>query len=193
MFLGRTYIGLLQSCLEIYSGQQSEMCFTPVPQRTEWLLTFACIILGILSVTSTIGLLILSHWKYRVMKHARWLGFVASKYFSVVSFKTWFNSVVSFKTWFILINTITVIRINKCFISLRFSSFIKPIYLFSVILFCLAAVIFPIGFNMEQIGGEPYQLPNNYQVGISYIFFVLALWITVVSELFASKVCLPHF
>lgn len=136
---GRTYIGLLQSCLEIYSGQQSEMCFTPVPQRTEWLLTFACIILGILSVTSTIGLLILSHWKYRVMKHARWLGFVA------------------------------------------------------IILFCLAAVIFPIGFNMEQIGGEPYQLPNNYQVGISYIFFVLALWITVVSELFASKVCLPHF
>lgn len=183
MFIGRTYIGLLQSCLEIYSGQQSEMCFTPVPQRTEWLLTFACIILGILSVTSTIGLLILSHWKYRVMKHARWLGFVASKYFSVVSFKT----------WFILINTITVIRINNCFISLRFSSFIKPIYLFSVILFCLAAVIFPIGFNMEQIGGEPYQLPNNYQVGISYIFFVLALWITVVSELFASKVCLPHF
>lgn len=106
LFVGRTYIGLLQSCLEIYSGQQSEMCFTPVPQRTEWLLTFACIILGILSVTSTIGLLILSHWKYRVMKHARWLGFVASKYFSVVSFKTWFNSVVSFKTWFILINTI---------------------------------------------------------------------------------------
>lgn len=88
MFIGRTYIGLLQSCLEIYSGQQSEMCFTPVPQRTEWLLTFACIILGILSVTSTIGLLILSHWRYRVMKHARWLGFVASKYFSVISFKT---------------------------------------------------------------------------------------------------------
>ena len=76
---GRTYIGLLQSCLEIYSGQQREVCFTPVPQRTEWLLTFVCIILGILSVTSTIGLLILSHWKYRVMKHARWLGFVASK------------------------------------------------------------------------------------------------------------------
>lgn len=66
-------------------------------------------------------------------------------------------------------------------------------FIFSVILFCKAAVVFPIGFNMDQIGGEPYQLPNNYQVGISYIFFVLALWITVVSELFASKVCLPHF
>ena len=65
--------------------------------------------------------------------------------------------------------------------------------LISVILFCLAAVIFPIGFDMDQIGGEAYQLPNNFRVGISYIFFVLALWITVVSQLFASKVCLPHF
>ncbi|VDI03930.1 modulator of smoothened protein-like [Mytilus edulis] len=136
---GRTYIGLLKSCLEMYGQQQSEMCFTPSPIRAEWILTFICIILGIMCVTTTIILLIISHWKYRVMKHARWLGFAA------------------------------------------------------MILFCKAAVVFPIGFNMDQIGGEPYQLPNNYQVGISYIFFVLALWITVVSELFASKVCLPHF
>ena len=63
----------------------------------------------------------------------------------------------------------------------------------SVIMFCNAAVIFPTGFNMDHIGGEPYQLPSSYQVGISYIFFVLALWITVISELFAGKVCLPHF
>jgi len=62
-----------------------------------------------------------------------------------------------------------------------------------VVLFCMAAVLFPIGFHMDQIGGEPYQLPSSYHVGISYIFFVLALWITVVSELFAGKVCLPHF
>jgi hypothetical protein len=62
-----------------------------------------------------------------------------------------------------------------------------------VVLFCLAAVIFPLGFSMSEIGGEPYQLPNSYQVGLSYIFFVLALWITVISELFAGKVCLPHF
>jgi len=65
--------------------------------------------------------------------------------------------------------------------------------LVAVVLFCMAAVLFPIGFHMDQIGGEPYQLPSSYHVGISYIFFVLALWITVVSELFAGKVCLPHF
>ena len=65
--------------------------------------------------------------------------------------------------------------------------------LVSVIVFCLAAVLFPVGFDMDQIGGTKYQLPNNFQVGISYIFFILALWLTVVSELFASKICLPRF
>lgn len=50
-----------------------------------------------------------------------------------------------------------------------------------------------MGFHIAEIGGQPYQLPNSHQVGISYILFVLALWITVISELFAGKVCLPHF
>lgn len=63
----------------------------------------------------------------------------------------------------------------------------------AVVLFCCAAVIFPLGFHIDEIGGQPYQLPNSHQVGISYILFVLALWITVISELFAGKVCLPHF
>ena len=65
--------------------------------------------------------------------------------------------------------------------------------IFPVILFCLAAVIFPLGFNADVIGGQPYQLPTSHQVGLSYIMFVLAVWITVISELFAGKVCLPHF
>ncbi|XP_033325389.1 uncharacterized protein LOC117219932 isoform X2 [Megalopta genalis] len=63
----------------------------------------------------------------------------------------------------------------------------------AMVLFCLAAVIFPMGFHIVEIGGQPYQLPNSHQVGNSYILFVLALWITVISELFAGKVCLPHF
>ncbi|KAH9498383.1 hypothetical protein Btru_008138 [Bulinus truncatus] len=134
---GDTNIGLLKTCLTIYG--RPPICFMPSPVRGEWLLTFICIVLGIICISITIVLLALSYWEYRVMKFARWLGFVA------------------------------------------------------MILFCLAAVIFPIGFDMDQIGGEAYQLPNNYRVGISYIFFVLALWITVVSQLFASKVCLPHF
>uniref|UniRef100_A0A0K8TKB7 Putative conserved plasma membrane protein n=1 Tax=Tabanus bromius TaxID=304241 RepID=A0A0K8TKB7_TABBR len=63
----------------------------------------------------------------------------------------------------------------------------------AMVLFCLAAVVFPLGFRIEEIGGQPYQLPNTYKIGISYIMFILALWITVASELFAGKVCLPHF
>lgn len=63
----------------------------------------------------------------------------------------------------------------------------------SMIFFCTAAVVFPMGFTVDYIGGEYYQLPSSHQVGISYIFFVLALWITVISELFAGKVCMPHF
>jgi len=63
----------------------------------------------------------------------------------------------------------------------------------AVIFLCVAAVIFPLGFSQQQIGGASYQLPAQYQVGISYILFVMSLWTTVISELFASKICLPHF
>ena len=63
----------------------------------------------------------------------------------------------------------------------------------AIIVFCLASIVFPLGFTVDEIGGVPYQLPNNFQVGLSYIFFVMALWITVISELFVSKLCLPHF
>ncbi|XP_022668598.1 uncharacterized protein C16orf52 homolog B-like isoform X1 [Varroa jacobsoni] len=63
----------------------------------------------------------------------------------------------------------------------------------AMVLFCIAAVVFPVGFGTEQIGGEAYQLPSSHQVGISYILFILALWVTVISELFAGKVCMPHF
>ncbi|WAQ96343.1 CP52A-like protein [Mya arenaria] len=60
-------------------------------------------------------------------------------------------------------------------------------------LFCLAAVIFPVGFAIEEIGGQPYKLPNQTQVGTSYVLFILAIFFTVISELFAGKVCLPMF
>ncbi len=62
----------------------------------------------------------------------------------------------------------------------------------ALISFCLAAVIFPLGFYVKEINGYAYQLPNSHQIGISYIFFILSLWIVVISELFAGKICLPH-
>ncbi|XP_064618844.1 modulator of smoothened protein-like [Lineus longissimus] len=93
----------------------------------------------------------------------------------------------------IFLVTITIVLLAISYWKYTVMKYARWLGFVAMVLFCLAAVIFPIGFNMDQIGGEPYQLPNNFQVGISYIFFVLALWITVVSELFAGKVCLPHF
>ena len=61
----------------------------------------------------------------------------------------------------------------------------------SVVLFCLAALIFPIGFYIDEIGGEPYKLPKTVQVGSSYVMFVISIFLTIISELFAGKVCLP--
>jgi hypothetical protein len=74
---GDTNIGLLKTCLTIYG--RPNICFMPSPVRGEWLLTFICIVLGIICISVTIVLLALSYWEYRVMKFARWLGFVASK------------------------------------------------------------------------------------------------------------------
>jgi len=71
--------------------------------------------------------------------------------------------------------------------------FAKWVGFSTVILFCLASIVFPVGFSIDEIGGVPYQLPNNFQVGLSYIFFIMALWITAIAELFVSKLCLPHF
>ncbi|ESO00937.1 hypothetical protein HELRODRAFT_175436 [Helobdella robusta] len=134
---GNIYIGLLQTCIIIYNRQME--CFTPDNIQPELVITFVLISGGIICITITICFLIISCWRFNVMKYARWFGFVA------------------------------------------------------MVMFCLAAIIFPISFYMDQIGGEIFQLPPSFHVGIAYIFFVLALWITVVSELFAGKVCLPHF
>ncbi|ROT73336.1 putative uncharacterized protein C16orf52-like A [Penaeus vannamei] len=89
--------------------------------------------------------------------------------------------------------TIVLLALSHCRISLYIMAYARWVGFTAMVLFCLAAVVFPMGFYVEEIGGEPYQLPNSFQVGYSYIFFVLALWMTVVSELFAGKVCLPNF
>ncbi|KAJ8383982.1 hypothetical protein AAFF_G00212260 [Aldrovandia affinis] len=56
-----------------------------------------------------------------------------------------------------------------------------------MILFCMAALIFPIGFYISEVGGQPYKLPNNTVVGSSYVLFVLSIFFTIVGLLFAGK------
>lgn len=65
------------------------------------------------------------------------------------------------------------------------------LFFLPVILFCMAALIFPIGFYINEVGGQPYKLPNNTVVGSSYVLFVLSIFFTIVGLLFAGKVCLP--
>jgi small-conductance mechanosensitive channel len=62
----------------------------------------------------------------------------------------------------------------------------------AMIFFCIAALIFPVGFYMDEIGGEPYKLPTTVKVGSSYVMFILAIFLTIISELFAGKICLPR-
>uniref|UniRef100_A0A8C5LDL1 Uncharacterized protein n=1 Tax=Jaculus jaculus TaxID=51337 RepID=A0A8C5LDL1_JACJA len=53
-----------------------------------------------------------------------------------------------------------------------------------MILFCMAALIFPIGFYINKVRGQPYKLPNNTVVGSSYVLFVLSIFFTIVGLLF---------
>ncbi|XP_032231257.1 uncharacterized protein C16orf52 homolog A isoform X2 [Nematostella vectensis] len=59
----------------------------------------------------------------------------------------------------------------------------------ALILFNLAALVFPLGFHMPEIGGMPFKLPNGTNVGHSFILFVFSIILTVTSEMFLFKVC----
>ena len=166
--IGDTRLGLMRTCLTLNDRPQE--CYNS-ELNTPWLFTLVAIFSGCICLTVTIVLMVISHWDRTVGPYAKWIGFSAGK-----------------KDKYLIFITIGI-NFNISFLSKR----IINLYLFSVILFCLASIVFPIGFSVDEIGGAPYQLPNSSQVGLSYIFFVMALWITVISELFASKVCLPHF
>ncbi|XP_060818693.1 uncharacterized protein C16orf52 homolog A isoform X2 [Bombus pascuorum] len=104
----------------------------------------------------------------------------------------WFMALICIFVGCILI-TATIILIVTSLWDRNVISYARWVGFTAMVLFCLAAVIFPMGFHIDEIGGKPYQLPSSHQVGISYILFVLGLWATVLSELLAGKVCLPHF
>ncbi|XP_031554178.1 uncharacterized protein C16orf52 homolog A-like [Actinia tenebrosa] len=63
------------------------------------------------------------------------------------------------------------------------------IIFFALALFNLAAIVFPLGFHMPEIGGVPFKLPNGTSVGPSFIMFIFCIIMTVASELFLFKIC----
>ncbi|XP_051969092.1 modulator of smoothened protein isoform X2 [Xyrauchen texanus] len=127
-------IGLVKQCLTIYGRKR--VCISP-SLPPEWITALFFIIMGIISLSITCGLLVISHWRREAMKYARWIAFTG------------------------------------------------------MVLFCMAALTFPVGFHIDQVGGQPYKLPNNTVVGSSYVLFVLSIFFTIVGLLFACKVCLP--
>ena len=62
----------------------------------------------------------------------------------------------------------------------------------AVVFLCLAAVILPAGFHMAEIGSVAYQLPPSYSVGVSYIMFIVSIFVTGAAELCACRLCLSH-
>jgi hypothetical protein len=69
-------LGLTQHCQVIYG--RTEICTFP-RISLEWMLTLVLISFGIMCLTVTCVLQILSHWKRNAIKYARWIAFTASK------------------------------------------------------------------------------------------------------------------
>uniref|UniRef100_A0A2I2YD15 Modulator of smoothened protein n=1 Tax=Gorilla gorilla gorilla TaxID=9595 RepID=A0A2I2YD15_GORGO len=55
------------------------------------------------------------------------------------------------------------------------TKYVRWIAFTGMMLFCMAAIIFPIGFYINEVRGQPYKLPNNTVVGSSYVPFVLSI------------------
>lgn len=55
--------------------------------------------------------------------------------------------------------------------------------------FCFAALVFPIGFVDEEIGGNPYYLPEQQHIGYAYICFILSILFSVLGHVFINKIC----
>ena len=75
-FLGKTRIGLLETCFTIY-GRESTCEASVLP--AEWTFSLVLLVLGILTSTITSMLFVTSQWKPGLTNVARWIGFAGSK------------------------------------------------------------------------------------------------------------------
>lgn len=74
---GSVRLGLTVMCQK--SEGQPEVCVTPdLPQ--EWLATLLFMILGVVALTLTCFLLLVSPWKPSIVDAAKWIVFLGSKY-----------------------------------------------------------------------------------------------------------------
>lgn len=73
--LGSLTVGLVLQCQTIHGRDRN--C-TPPQLPPEWITTLLFIILGIVSLTVSCGLMVMSRWRCEASRHARWIAFVGS-------------------------------------------------------------------------------------------------------------------
>ncbi|KAF5900666.1 modulator of smoothened protein isoform X3, partial [Clarias magur] len=69
---GALTMGLVRQCQTIHG--RDRIC-SPPSLSPEWLATLFFIILGIISLSITCALLVMSHWHQETAKYARWIAF----------------------------------------------------------------------------------------------------------------------
>ncbi|XP_046910312.1 modulator of smoothened protein [Dermatophagoides farinae] len=90
-------------------------------------------------------------------------------------------------------NTLAIIVFIKSFKNPLFRRHGRWLGLFTLFFFSLASLFIPIGFSVEQIKGELFQLPSSFYAGQAYILFNMSIWITAISEVFAARLCFFNF
>ena len=73
------------------SEGQSEVCITPELSQ-EWLATLMFMILGVVALTLTCILLVMSSWKPSIVDAAKWIVFVGSKSVIIANFIDMYNN-----------------------------------------------------------------------------------------------------
>ncbi|XP_011498863.1 PREDICTED: uncharacterized protein C16orf52 homolog A isoform X1 [Ceratosolen solmsi marchali] len=94
----------------------------------------------------------------------------------------WWMALICILVGCILI-TITVILLISSHWDRNVIPYARWVGFTAMVLFCLAAVIFPMGFHIDEIGGQPYQLPNSHQHLLTNFFFF---------SLLLSILCIPY-
>lgn len=74
---GSLTLGLVRQCQTIHGRDRT--C-TPPRLPGEWITVLLFIILGIISLTVTCGLVVMSHWHREASRYARWIAFTGSTY-----------------------------------------------------------------------------------------------------------------
>lgn len=72
---GSLTVGLLRQCHTIHGRERN--C-TPPQLPPEWITTLLFIVLGIVSLTITCGLMVMSRWRCEASRYARWIAFLGS-------------------------------------------------------------------------------------------------------------------